>query len=114
MRLATIGAADAVKQADKANRRHWAEAGAAALIQRHHAPVNVIGGFKFPDAPEIEMAPTGNVSTSTPISGLVITDGETLDIPKFLKRSLPEVSGTEPAKTHNQRNQQRGPVGVAP
>ena len=114
MRLATIGAADAVKQADMANRRHWAEAGAAALIQRHHAPVNIVGGYKFPDAPEIEIAPSGNVSTSTPISGPVITDGDTLDIPEFLKRSLPEVPGTKPAKTHNQRNQQRGPIGVAP
>jgi hypothetical protein len=86
MRLATIGAAEAVKQADKANRR------AAALIQRHHAPVNVVGGYKFPDAPEIQIGPSGNVSTSTPISAPVITDGDTLDIPEFLKRSLPEVS----------------------
>ena len=92
MRLATIGAADAVKQADMANRRHWAEAGAAALIQRHHAPDNVVGGYKFADAPEIEIAPSGNVSTSTPISGPVITDGDTLDIPEFLKRPMPEVS----------------------
>src|SRR6516165_1891742 len=91
MRLATIGAAGAVKQADKANRRHWAEAGAAALIQRHHAPDNVVGGYKFADAPEIEIAPSGNVSTSTPISGPVITDGDALDIPEFLKRPLPEV-----------------------
>jgi hypothetical protein len=97
MRLATIVAADAVKQADTANRRHWAQAGAAALMQRHHAPVNVVGGYKFPDAAEIEIAPSGNVSTSTPISGSVITDGDTLDIPEFLKRSLPEVmSGAEP------------------
>jgi hypothetical protein len=93
MRLATIGAADAVKQANKANRRHWAEAGAAALIQRHHAPDNVVGGYKFPDAPEIEIVPSGNDSTSTPISGPVITNGNTLDIPEFLKRSLPEVQG---------------------
>lgn len=92
MRVATIGAAEAVKQADKANRRHWAEAGAAALIQRHHAPVNVIGGHKFPDTPEIEIAPSGNVSTSTPIPALVITNGDTLDIPEFLKRPMPEVS----------------------
>ena len=97
MRLVAIGAVDAVMQADKANRRHWAEAGAAALIQRHHAPVNVVGGYKLPDAAEIEIAPSGNVSTSTPISAPVITDGDTLDIPEFLKRSLPEVmSGAEP------------------
>jgi hypothetical protein len=92
MRLATIGADDAVKQADKVNRRHWAEAGAAALIQHHYAPVNIVGGFKFPDAPEIEIAPSCNVSTPTPISALVINDGDTLDIPEFLKRPMPEVS----------------------
>ena len=33
----------------------------------------------------------GNVSTSTPISAPVITDGDTLDIPEFLRRSPPEV-----------------------
>jgi hypothetical protein len=43
LRLATVGADDAVKQADKTNRRHWSEAGAAAEIQRHHAPVNIVG-----------------------------------------------------------------------
>jgi hypothetical protein len=86
MRLATIGAADAVKQADKVNRRHWSEAGAEALIQRHHAPVNVIGGFKFPEAPQIEIAPIGNVSASLSIPAPVIIDGDGLDIPDFLKR----------------------------
>jgi hypothetical protein len=33
MRLATIGAEDAVKQANRTNRRHCSEAGAAALIK---------------------------------------------------------------------------------
>ena len=41
--LATIGA-DAVK-----HRRN------AALIQRHHSPVKVIGGYKWPDAPTIDL-----------------------------------------------------------
>jgi hypothetical protein len=27
------------------------------LIQRHHAPVNIVGGYKFPNAPKIEIAP---------------------------------------------------------
>src|ERR1700755_832613 len=29
--------------------------GNGALIQKHHAPVNVIGGFKFANAPEIDL-----------------------------------------------------------
>jgi hypothetical protein len=60
MRLATVRADHAVKHADKVNRRHWADASAAALIQRHHAPVNIVGGYKFPNAPQIELtADTG-------------------------------------------------------
>ena len=93
LRLAAVGADDAVKQADKTNRRHWSEAGAAARIQRHHAPVNVVGGFKFPDAPQIEIAPIGKVSPQIP--GPVLVDvgngGDPLEIPAFLKRPLPEV-----------------------
>jgi hypothetical protein len=38
VRLAAIGADDAVKQADRVNRRHWVKAGNGALIQKHHAP----------------------------------------------------------------------------
>ena len=93
LRLAAVGADDAVKQADKTNRRHWSEAGAEALIQRHHAPVNVIGGFKFPETPQIEIAPIGKVSPQIP--GPVLVDvgngGDPLEIPAFLKRPLPEV-----------------------
>jgi hypothetical protein len=53
MRLATIGA-DAVKQANKTNRKYWSNAGAAALIQKHHAPLNIIGGVNFPNTPVID------------------------------------------------------------
>ena len=95
-RLATVGAEDAVKNADRVNRRHWADAGAAALIQRHHAPVNIVGGFKFPDAPQIEITPTGSVSTSTPAPVLadVGNNDDPLAIPAFLARPLPEEAQT--------------------
>jgi hypothetical protein len=90
MRLATIGAEDAVKHADKVNRRHWSDAGAAALIQCHHAPVNIVGGFKFPDAPEIEIAPIGNVSSpmSVPALADVGSRDDPLAIPEFLRRPM--------------------------
>ena len=42
--FAAIWADDAVKQADRVNRRHWVKAGNGALIQKHHAPVNIVDG----------------------------------------------------------------------
>jgi hypothetical protein len=60
--LAAIGADDAVKRRDRVNRARWRVAGAAALIQKHHAPVNVIGGFKFANAPVIDL---GTVPTAS-------------------------------------------------
>ena len=50
VRLAAIGADDELKQAHRANRRHWVKAGNGTLIQKHHAPVNIVGGYRFPDA----------------------------------------------------------------
>jgi hypothetical protein len=90
LRLATIGAEDAVKNADKVNRRHWFEAGAAAEIQRHHAPVNVVGGFKFPDAPQIEITPIGKSPAVSLSIAASTVEGDGLDIPEFLRRPLPE------------------------
>jgi hypothetical protein len=42
--FAAIWADDAIKQAHRANRRHWVKAGNGALIQKHHAPVNIVDG----------------------------------------------------------------------
>ena len=68
MRLATLpmdtGSASRV---DRINRDYWREAGAAALIQRHHAPINLLGGNKFADAPLIDIRPP------VPASGDVLT-----------------------------------------
>ena len=55
LRLATIAGADAVKQANRTNRKFWSDAGAAAEIQGHHAPVNIIGGYRFSNAPTIDL-----------------------------------------------------------
>jgi hypothetical protein len=83
-RLAAIGAA--VKQAHRANRRHWVKAGNGALIQKHHAPVNIVGGYRFPDAPQIELT-NGTDLHSDWSRPLALTDGDQLDIPDFLARS---------------------------
>ena len=73
MRLATLpmdtGSASRV---DRTNRDHWREATAAALIQAHHAPVNIVGGNKFAGAPTIDIRPPvpayGDVLTSPDLS----------------------------------------------
>jgi len=92
MRLATIGADDVVKQADKVNRRHWSEAGAAALIQRHHAPVNVVGVYRFQNAPEIKLTSGAGFDVKPqPVLTNVDNGDDPLAIPAFLARPLPEV-----------------------
>jgi len=55
LRLATADA-NAVDRSNRTtNRQHWRAAGTAALIQRDTMPVNVVGGYKFPKAPQIEL-----------------------------------------------------------
>jgi hypothetical protein len=71
---------------DRVNRAHWREAGAAALIQKHHAPVNVIGGFKFANAPVIDLG-TVPTASSEPTPLPASTEGDGLDIPDFLVRT---------------------------
>jgi hypothetical protein len=83
LRLATADA-NAVERSNRAtNRRHWCAAGAAALIQRDTMPINIVGGYKFPDAPQIEL--TGGDPQSPPHNPtLAIADGD--DLPAFLDR----------------------------
>jgi hypothetical protein len=86
VRLAAIGADDAVKQAHRINRRHWVKASNGALIQKHHAPVNIVGGYRFPNAPQIELT-TGTGLHSDWSPPLAPTNGDQLDISDFLARS---------------------------
>jgi len=60
------------------------------LIQPHHPPVNVLGGYRFPGAPTIALSPlpaddTVKRSDWTPCSPSVAV-AEDLSIPDFLKR----------------------------
>jgi hypothetical protein len=96
LRLATVGADDAVKHADKVNRGHWREAGRATRIQNHHAPVNIVGGYRSPDAPQRELT-TGTDLNSDWSPPLAPTNGDPLDIPDFLARTQPE-----PTAAHDQ------------
>ena len=88
IRPATIGAEDTVKAADRANRKFWRDAGANALFQRDTPPVNVIAGYRFPDAPVIDLGKPRPVSD--PIQ--VPVDSDPLAIPHFLRRQVPAKS----------------------
>jgi hypothetical protein len=69
----------------KALREHFRRLSAKAQIQRHHAPVNVLGGYRFPDAPNIDLSPFATAQPPAPTARAVVGDG--LDIPGFLLRS---------------------------
>ena len=68
----------------RANRGYWKEACRAAeeraVIKRHHPPVNILGSYKFPDAPVIGLKPPASPAASAPMP--IVGDG--LDIPDFL------------------------------
>jgi hypothetical protein len=89
MRLATLpidtGTASRV---DRNNRDFCCEGNAAALIQRHHAPLNVIGGYKFADAPLIDIGSAGPITGNIPSPPPVPADGDVLAIPDFFRRQL--------------------------
>jgi hypothetical protein len=61
---------------------------AGGLIQPHHPPINILGGYRFPGAPEIGLSatsrPTGATITTTSAVATPINDD--LEIPTFLRR----------------------------
>jgi hypothetical protein len=56
---------------------------AFTLIQRHHPPVNILGGYKFPDAPDVQLRAEKKLGVS---ETAFPEPGANLDIPDFLKR----------------------------
>jgi hypothetical protein len=85
-RFAVLGSEEVVAKANVLNRRYWAELTAKAeercLIKRHHPLVNIVGGYKFPDAPKIDLDPPIAKVQSPPSANLTIPDD--LSIPVFL------------------------------
>ena len=71
-------------EADQKNRPHWRKHNAKALIQPHHPPVNILGGYKFPDAPEVKLREEKEPGFALTASSTESDDN--LDIPDFLKR----------------------------
>jgi hypothetical protein len=87
VRLAAIRADDGLKHADRVNRGHWRDAGNAAAIQHHHAPVNVVGGYKFPDAPAVDIMISKPTETTNKLVLVIETKpGEMPALPSFLDR----------------------------
>jgi hypothetical protein len=78
-----VGANEAVAEARRINRSYWRKHNAEALIQPHHAPVNIVGGYKFPTAPDVKMREETKPRFS--LTSCPKPDAN-LDIPVFLKR----------------------------
>jgi hypothetical protein len=59
----------------------------APLIGPHDPPANIVGGFRFPGAPEIDLSPAAAISgwLTLPISAIPIPAD--LSIPEFLRRA---------------------------
>jgi hypothetical protein len=77
-------------------RQHFRELAKQCLIQPHHPPVNVLGGYRFPDAPTIDLSPlptddTVKRSDWKPCAPIVAI-ADDLSIPDFLKRAPVAVS----------------------
>jgi hypothetical protein len=88
LHYATVGAEEALEASRRTNARHWRDANikaeARCLIKRNSPPVNVIGGYRFADAPEIDLRPAAPPKLRT------IVTGDGLDIPDFLRRPPPQ------------------------
>ena len=79
-----VGAVQAVAEADQKNRPHWRRHNAKALLQPHDPPVNILGGYRFPDAPEVKLREEKEPGFALTASSTKSDDN--LDIPDFLKR----------------------------
>jgi hypothetical protein len=80
--------ADHIENRKKARRA----AARRAQIKRRHPPVNVLGGYQFPNAPEIDLSPVDSPEWAIPSRWKPTGDGADVpDIPEFLRRSAPEV-----------------------
>jgi hypothetical protein len=93
---ALVGACEAIEATGRTNARYWREANAAAeahsLIKRDSAPVNVTGGYRFPDAPTVHLSPTTPAATKRH----AVATGNGLDIPDFLRR--PALTAADPLR----------------
>jgi hypothetical protein len=97
---AAAGGEEAVEALNRTNFKHWRRANAKSeektLIKRHHPPLNVLGSYKHPDAPVIDLAPSKPATSENRKPNALFTD-DRLDIPDFLRRTAraPETLSTQ-------------------
>jgi hypothetical protein len=60
LHCATINSEEVLRQSAINNLKFW---NAGARIQPHHPPVNILGGYKFPAAPDIDLGAPAESST---------------------------------------------------
>jgi hypothetical protein len=85
----------------KANKKFWLEAERRAvaagtiLFTRDTPPLNVIGGYTWPNAPAIDLSPPPAPAPIAPIAPATPAIGDGLDgVPAFLKRTVPAAPAT--------------------
>jgi len=90
LHCATVCGDEAIEAINRTNARRWREADAKAeersLIKRDDTPVNITGGFNFPSAPVIDLAPITR-SFPPPANDTAVSHDGSLDIPEFLRRA---------------------------
>jgi hypothetical protein len=66
-------------------REHFRKQAAECLIQPHHPPVNVRGGYEFPNAPKIDLDQKAARTPARESNRTTFSDD--LAIPEFLRRA---------------------------
>jgi hypothetical protein len=84
LKCAMVGANEAVAEAHQRNPPYWRKPFPKALIQPHQPPVNILGGYKFPNAPDVKLREEKEPGFALTASSTAPDDN--LDIPDFLKR----------------------------
>jgi hypothetical protein len=85
LRLAIVGGKEAVEAINRTNLRHWREHNAkACLIKRHDPPINILGGYKFPNASSVNLnRPTSPTNQAHNPHFAEVPDD--LSMPEFLR-----------------------------
>jgi hypothetical protein len=103
LHCATVGAAEAIEAINRTNAQHWREHNARAeekcLVKRHDPPVNIVGGYKFPGAPAVDLNPSDSKPVSAPLPAPRLSIDRSLDIPDFLRRTSLNVPATSASKS---------------
>jgi hypothetical protein len=84
LQWALVGAQEVAAENHQKNRAGWPKHNAQALLQPHHPPINIVGGYKFPNAPDVKLREEKEPGFALTASSTAPDDN--LDIPDFLKR----------------------------